>query len=175
MPDVINKVMSFINRDGEGESEKDILLKQIAKDISQNKYAKFYRVRQQEADVSLGQLFYNLYKLVYPMQVFLKDPAKVTKIRQITLEAFLDKKTMDLIKKLSLEAVNENMKAGSDVIKILEDDLAALTAGFDSPRIVAADKCHNLIASIKQFVSFDFSSLIRKFDPELKRGIFLLS
>jgi hypothetical protein len=173
MPDVINKVMSFINRDGEGESEKDILLKQIAKDISQNKYAKFYRVRQQEADVSLGQLFYNLYKLVYPMQVFLKDPAKVAKIRQITLEAFLDKKTMDLIKKLSLEAVNENMKAGSDVIKILEDDLAALNAGFDSPRITAADKCHNLIASIKQFVFFDFSSVIRKFDPEFKEGDFL--
>jgi len=173
MPDVINKVMSFINRDGEGESEKDILLKQIAKDISQNKYAKFYRVRQQEADISLGQFFYNLYKLVYPMQIFLKDPAKVAKIRQITLEAFLDKKTMDLIKKLSLEAVNENMKAGSDVIKILEDDLAALNAGFDSPRITAADKCHNLIVSIKQFVFFNFSSVIRKFDPEFKEGDFL--
>jgi len=173
MPDVIDKVMSFINRDGEGGSEKDILLRQIAKDISQNKYAKFYRVRQQEADISLGVLFYNLYKLVYPLQVFLRDPTKEARIRQITLEAFLDKKTMDLIKKLSHEAMNEMIKAGGDVIKILQDDLAALTAGFDSPKIAAADKCYNLIVSMKQFVFFDFCSVIRKFDPEFKEGDFL--
>jgi len=173
MPDVIDKVMSFINRDGEGDSEKDVLLKQIAKEISQNKYAKFYRVRQQEADVSLGQLFYSLYKLVYPLQIFLKDPAKEAKIRQITLEAFLDKKTMDLIKKLSREAMNERIGAGGDVVKTLQEDLAALTKGFDSPKIAAADKCYNLVASMKQFVFFDFCSLIRKFDPEFKEGDFL--
>jgi len=173
MPDVIDKVMSFINRDGEGESEKDVLLKQIAKEVSQNKYAKYYRVRQQEADASLGQLFFSIYKLIYPLQVFLKDPAKEAKIKQITLEAFLDKKTMDLIKKLSRDTINERIKAGGDVIKILQDDLAALTAGFDSPRIATADKCYNLIASMRQFVFFDFGSLIRKFDPEFKEGDFL--
>jgi len=173
MPDVIDKVMSLLNRDGEGESEKDLLLKQVAKDISQNKYAKFYRVRQQEADASLGQLFFNLYKFIYPLQIFLKDPAKEARIRQITLEAFLDKKTMDLIKQLKHESINERVRAGGDVIKILQDDLAALTAGFDSPRIAAADKCYNLIACMKQFVFFDFSSIIRKFDPEFKEGDFL--
>jgi len=173
MPDVIDKVMSLLNRDGEGESEKDLLLKQVAKDISQNKYAKFYRVRQQEADASLGQLFFNLYKFIYPLQIFLKDPAKEAKIRQVTLEAFLDKKTMDLIKQLKHEAINERVRAGGDVIKILQDDLAALTAGFDNPRIAAADKCYNLIACMKQFVFFDFSSFIRKFDPEFKEGDFL--
>ena len=173
MPDVIDKVISFISRDGEGDSEKDILLRQIAKEISQNKYAKFYRVRQQEADISLAQLFYNLYKLVYPMQIFLKDPVKEARIRQITLEAFLDKKTMDLIKKLSRESVNERIKAGGDVIKLLEEDLDALIAGFDNPRIAAADKCYNLIASMKQFVFFDYCSVIRKFDPEFKEGDFL--
>jgi len=173
MPDVIDKVMSLIGRDGEGDSEKDVLLKQITKEVSQNKYAKFYRARQQEADISLGQVFYNLYKLIYPLQVFLKDPGKVAKIRQITLEAFLDKKTMDLIKKLSHEAMNEMIRTGGDVVKTLQDDLAALTKGFDSPKIAAADRCYNLIASMKQFVSFDFCSVIRKFDSEFKDGDFL--
>jgi hypothetical protein len=107
------------------------------------------------------------------LQIFLRDPAKEARIKQINLEAFLDKKTMDLIKKLSRESVNENIKAGGDVIKILQDDLAALTAGFDSPRIAAADKCYNLIVSMKQFVFFDFCSAIRKFDPEFKEGDFL--
>ncbi|MCL2320204.1 MAG: hypothetical protein FWC45_08965, partial [Treponema sp.] len=174
MPDVINKVISFISGDGEGGSDKDILLKQLARDISQNKYAKFYRVKQKEADPSLGQYFYSLYKAVYPLQLFLKDPAKEAKIRHITLEAFLDKQVLDLIKQLSREGIAERKKnASADLTKQLENDLAALAKGFDSPKVAAADKCYNLIASMRQFVFFNFCSLLNKFDPEMREGDFL--
>ena len=175
MPDdIIDKVIHFISRDGEGDSDKDVLLKQLVKEISQNKYAKFYRVRQQEADASLGQYFYSIYKLIYPLQLFLKDPSKEAKIKQITIEAFLDKPTMDLIKRLSHEGIAERKKtAGADLSKVLQEDLNALSAGFSTARIAAADKCYDLIAMMKQFVFFDFGSLIRKFDPEMKEGDFL--
>ena len=175
MPDdIIDKVIHFISRDGESVSDKDVLLKQLAKEISQNKYAKFYRIRQGEADIPLGQYFYSVYKTIYPLQVFINDPAKEAKIRQITLESFLDKNVMDIIKRLSPENIAERKKAlGADISKELKQDLAALSAGFDSPRITAADKCYDLIASAKQFVFFDFCSLLRKFDPEMKEGDFL--
>ena len=172
--DIINKVIHFISRDNEAASDKDILLKQIGKELSQNKYAKFYRLRQGEADVSLVQFFYNIYKTIYPLQVFLNDPAKDVKIRQITLEAFLDKSVMDIIKRISPEGITERKRLiGAGISGELEDDLAALSAGFDTPKIAAADKCYNLIVAIKQFVFFDFCSLIRKFDPEMKEGDFL--
>ena len=174
MPDVIGKVISFISGDGEGSSDKDVLLKQLAKEITQNKYARYYRVKQGEVDPSLGQYFYNVYKTIYPLQVFLKDPARETRIKSITLEAFLDKNVLDIIKRLSPEAVTERRKtAGSNLPKQLEDDLLALALGFDSPRVATADKCYNLIASMKQFVFFDYCSLLRKFDPEMKEGDFI--
>jgi len=174
MPDVIDKVMSFITGESEGDSDKDILLRQLAKEISQNKYARFYRVRQQEADISLGQFFYGIYKTVYPLEVFLRDPAKEAKIKQITLEAFLDKKTMDLIKRLSPEGIAERKRsAGADLSKLLQEDLTALSVGFDSPKIAAADNCYNLIACMKQFVFFNFCSVLKKFDPEITEGDFL--
>jgi len=174
MPDVINKVISFIAGDGEGGSDKDVLLKQLAKEINQNKYAKFYRVKQGDVDPALGQYFFNLYRMIYPLQSFLKDPVKEAKIKHITLEAFLDKHVLDIIKRLSPEGIKERRKdAGPDFSKQLEEDLAALAAGFDNPRITAADKCYNLIASMKQFVFFDFYSLLKKFDPEIKEGDFL--
>ena len=175
MPDVINKVISFISGDGEGASDKDMLLKQLAKEISQNKFAKFYRVKQKEMDPVLGQYFFNLYKAVYPLQTFLKDPVRETKIRHITLESFLDKQEMDIIKRLSPEVIAERKKdtAPEDLTKQLENELAALAAGFDNPKIATADKCYNLIASMKQFVFFDFCSLLRKFDPEFREGDFL--
>ena len=174
MPDVINKVMSLLSGDSEPGSDKDVLLKQLAKEISQNKYAKFYRVRQEEADPAFAQYMYSIYRVIYPLQVFLKDPAKEAKIRQITLEAFLDRHVMEVIKRLSPEGIAERKKtAGDDLTKELEEDLAALVAGFDSPKIAAADKCYDLIASIKQFVFFDFCSLLKKFDPEMTEGDFI--
>jgi hypothetical protein len=174
MPDVINKVMSLLGKDGESGSDKDILLKQMLKEISQNKYAKFYRVRQEEVDASLGQYFYSIYKIVFPLQTFLKDPAREVRIRQVTLEAFLDKHVMDIIKRLTPEAIAERKRtAGADISGQLKEDLAVLAAGFDSPKIVSADKCYNLIASMKQFVFFDFCTFLEKFDPEMKEGDFL--
>jgi len=172
--DIIGKVIHFISRDGESASDKDILLKQLGKEISQNKYAKFYRVRQGEADIPFGQYFYNIYKTVYPLQVFMNDPVREARIRQITLEAFLDKSVMDIIRRISPESIAARKKlSGAQLSEELKDDLTALAAGFDSPKIAAADKCYDLITVIKQFVFFDFCALIRKFDPELKEGDFL--
>ena len=174
MSEVLNKVMSLMGKDHEHDSDKGMLLKQLLKEISQNKYAKFYRPRQGEVDISLGQYFYSLYKAICPLQVFLNDPAKETRIRQITLEAFLDKQVMDLIKRLSPDVIAERKKtAGDDISDQLRADLAALAAGFDNPRIAAADKCYNLIASVKRFVFFDFCAFLEKFDPEMKEGDFV--
>ena len=174
MPDdILNKVIHLISRDGEG-SDKDVLIKQTVKEVSQNRYAKFYRAKQYEADPSLGMFFYQVYKITYPLQVFLKDPVRDARIRQITLEAFLDKPTMALIKRLSAQEIAARMEiAADDFSKELEDDLMALQHGFDNPKIAVADKCYNMIASMKQFALFNFGSLLRKFDPEYKDGDFV--
>jgi len=174
MPDIFNKVISFVAGENEGESDKDILLKQLTREITQNKHAKFYRAKQGDVDPSLGTYFFNLYRVIYPLSVFLKDPAREAKIKRVTLESFLDKNVLDIAKRLSSDGIAELKKsAGENLIKLLEEDLAALAKGFDSPRIEAADKSYNLIASIRQFVFFDFCSLLRKFDPEMREGDFL--
>ena len=175
MPDdILNKVISFISGDNENASDKDVLLKQLAKEASQNKYSKFYRAKQGEADLAFGQYFFNLYKAIYPLQIFLREPAKDAKIRQITLEAFLDKRVMDVIRRLNPDGIAERKRSDeNNLSKQLQEDLEALTAGFDSPKIAAADKCYNLIASMRQFVFFDFCALLKKFDPEIKEGDFL--
>ncbi|MCL2411690.1 MAG: DUF5312 family protein [Treponema sp.] len=174
MPDVIDKVINFISGDGDTASDKDILLKQLSKEVSQNKYAKFFRVKQKEVDPAFAQYFYNLYRAVYPLQMFLKNPANEAKIKQITLEAFLDKNMMETIKALSPETIAERKKtAGAELSGKLQEDLDWLVSVFDSPKIAAADKCYDLVSTIKRFVFFDFCSLLRKFDPETREGDFL--
>jgi len=175
MPDdIFNKVISFISGDSEPTSDKDVLLKQLTKEVSQNKYAKFYRVKQGEVDVAFAQYFYTLYRDIYPLQLFLRDPAKDAKIKQINLEAFLDKHVMDIIKRLSPDVIaDRKRRSGDDLSNQLQEDLAALAAGFDSPKIAAADRCYNLILAMKHFVEFDFCALLKKFDPEITEGDFL--
>jgi hypothetical protein len=174
MPDdILNKVISFIAGNNEGDSDRQVLLKQLAKEISQNKYAKFYRVRQEEADSSLAGYLYSIYKIIRPAAVFLRDPARIARIKNITLESFLDKSTMDVIRRLSPEAIAERRRAGeADLTRGLEDDLAALAAGFDSPRLAEADKCYNLITLFNRFAQYDFYSLLKKFDSGLADGDF---
>jgi hypothetical protein len=175
MADVLNKVISFISGDGDsGGSDKQVLLKQLAKEIQQNKYARFYRARQEEADPSFAQYMYSVYKILYPAKAFINDPARDSQIRHVTIESFLDKPTMDVIKRLTPEAVAERRKAvgGSDLIKQLEANLAALTTGFDSPRLTAADKCYSLIGVLSRFASYNFPALLKKFDVEIIEGDF---
>jgi hypothetical protein len=173
MADVINKVISFITGDNEGGDDKQILLRQLAREIQQNKYAKFYRPRQEEADPSLAQYFYSIYKIVYPARKFLRDPDTIARIKRIILESYLDKETMNVLKRITPEAIEERKKsAGAELSKQLEDDLLALAKGFDSPRLAAADKCYRLVTIFNNFVFWDYYSFLKKFDPELPEDNF---
>jgi hypothetical protein len=171
--DIFHKVISLIAGDREDGSDRQVLLKQLAKEIAQNKYAKFYRVRQEEVDPSLAHYFYSVYRLTRPGAVFLQDPARIVQLKNITLNAFLDKPTLAIIKRLSPEAVAERRKEGeAELSRGLESDLTALASGFDNPRLADADRCYNLILLFSRFVRYDFYSLLKKFDPGLREGDF---
>ena len=125
-------------------------------------------------DPSLGMYLFSVYKIVYPLQVFFSDPGGEAKIKQITLESSFDKNVMELIRRLSPDGISERKKdAGASLSKLLQDDLAALATGFDSPKVSEADKTYNKILAMRQFATFDFHSLLKKFDPEIKKGDFL--
>jgi hypothetical protein len=175
MPDdtIIDKVISFIAGTGDAnDDDRMMLLKQLAKDIQQNKYAKFYRPRSEEAEPACAQHFYTVYKTIYPARNFFKDAGVMDKLKNITLESFLDKATMDVIKRLTHEAVEERRPQykPEDFSKALQEDLNELAVGFDSPKLATADKCYNLMLVFKNFVSWDYMALLRKFDHGIQEG-----
>ena len=172
MPDEkkVNKVFPFIS--GSSADDKQVLLRQLSKDIQTNKYAKFYRSRFDEIDPTLAQYFYSIYKIILPAREFLKDSVFMTRVRNVTLESCLDKSVLAIIKRLTREAVAERRKnAGPDFSAELEKDLAALTVGFDSPKLGIADKCYNLIMVFSRFVLWDYISFLKKFDPEVSENL----
>jgi hypothetical protein len=175
MPDdIINRVFSFISGDNENSSDKDILLKQTIKDLGQNKYAKFYRVKTEEIDPSFAQYVYIIYKAVYTAQVFLKNPAKAEHLKRLALERFMSPEVLDLVQRLSPESLEARAKssAPADLTRQLQEEYTQLTSAFDQSRIDEINKCHNLITAFSRFVLFDYAGLLKKFDSALLEGIF---
>jgi hypothetical protein len=173
---LLNKALNFIGRGdaAEGDSDKQVLLKQLTKEISQNKYGKFLKVKSEDADPSFAAYLFTVYRVIYPAQAFLKDSSKIPRIKQIVMESFLDRTATEIARQISAEAISERRKttAAKDLSSQLEADLTNLAAAFDQSRYAEADKCYNLITALTRFVLFDFNALLQKFDPDLREGNF---
>ncbi|GHT82138.1 hypothetical protein FACS1894137_00470 [Spirochaetia bacterium] len=170
MPDdIIGKVFSLISGEDEPDSDKKVLLKQVVTEINQNKYAKFFKLRTEEIDPSFAAYLYEIYKIVYPACVFVQNVARVYRMRQLTVEAFMTKEGLELIRKLRPEAVQALVKTlePKDLSRVLREDLASLFAAFDGNRITAMNRCYYHISALIQFAQFNFLSLLRRFDAGL--------
>jgi hypothetical protein len=173
--DLVGKVINFFSGEGNDNlSDKEIVLRQRLKQLGENKYHQFFRPKTEEADSSLGQFFYSLYKLILPVRIFMKDQAKTARLRQIVLEAFMDQGIIDLVKHLNpavIEQRSKNTNPEGLTVQISKD-IEELSAKFDSDRIAGVNRCYNLIMTIFQLANFDYPVLLRKFDPNFTEGPF---
>jgi hypothetical protein len=171
---IINKVFSLLGKEGGPVSDKDMLLKQTIRDLSQNKYAKFYRIRSEEVDPAFAQYIYTIYKTIYPVRVFIKEIEKSGELKSSVIEYFMPPTALETARRLSPEAIEARSKttAPGVLAKQLDEDYRSLTTTFDYERAGAADRCYNLIIALSSFVKFDFAELLRKFDSAMLEGIF---
>jgi hypothetical protein len=176
MPDnkIMNKVFSLLGKENESLSDKDVLIKQTLRELTQNKYAKFYRVKTEELDPSFAQYLYVIYKTIYPAQVFIKDVEASGQLKRSVIEYFMPPQALETARKLTQEAIEERTKTTNpgELAKQLEEDYQSLTRAFDEDRVSAADKCYNLITVFSRFIEFDYVGCLKKFDSAMLEGIF---
>ncbi|MDR0597204.1 MAG: DUF5312 domain-containing protein [Treponema sp.] len=174
MPDnILGKVVSFIAGSDEPDSDKKILLKQVVKELGQNRHGKFYRLRTEELDPSFAAYINEIYKIAYPACAFVQNTARVNRLPQLTVEVFLPREALELVRRLRPEAVQERVKQlePQELSRQLKEDLNALRSAFDSSRVAAMNRCYNLITALLQFARFDFLSLLRHFDTSVPEGV----
>jgi hypothetical protein len=172
--DLMDKVFSFFSGDGNETDDRKILLKQTLKELGQNKHAKFFRVKTDEADPSLAVFLYNIYKITFAIRTFMQNEEKMARLKQIVLEAFMDKAILETVKRLSSAAIEERAKntAPAELTAQIQTDISRLSAAFDNTRISGADRCYNLITALSQVVNFRFPALLKKFDANFTEGNF---
>ncbi|MDR1586210.1 MAG: DUF5312 domain-containing protein [Treponema sp.] len=170
----LDKLFSLFGNVKDPEAGKKRQLRQLTKEVSGNKYARFYKPKNGEIQGALGKFFYDMYKVISPAQVFLQNADKSAQLKQIVVELFLDKNHREAVQRLSPESIEEQAKTTpiKNLGKSLKEDLAALSSAFNANRTADMDCCYNLILSMVKFVSFDFFFLLKKFDSNITERSF---
>jgi len=173
--DLMDKVFSFFSGDGVTD-EKQNMLKAIAKELSQSKYVKFFRVRTEEVDPSFSSFLFSVYKTIYPIKKFMKDEKKVAILRHLTVETCIEPAIQEIIKRLDSAALDVKAKtmAGEQLITAIQADINLLTTQFDQNHISAVNHRYELASVLSQFVRYDFAGFFKKFDPHFADGAFLI-
>jgi hypothetical protein len=171
--DILDKVFSFISGENEPDPEKRNFLRQILKDLNDNKYSKFYKPRSEEIEPVFAQTLYEIYKVIYPASAFVRDLNKTTRIRQLSLEVFMNKPTLEVVQRLNPALIEGRIKSTSpqELIPQLNQDLSAITAAFDDTRMNAVNVTNNQIIAFTQFVTYPFFLVLQKFDSNLPEGL----
>ncbi|MDR2953376.1 MAG: DUF5312 family protein [Treponema sp.] len=171
--DLMDKVFSFFA--GENiTDEKQSMLKQTAKDLSQNKYAKFFKIKSEEIDASLSSFFFSVYRMIYPLRMFMRDEKKMARLKQLVIEAFMDGAILETINRLDPATLENRAKTAQpqDLVNSIQEDMDRLVSQFDGSRIATADRSYNMVAALKQFVNYNFVGFFKKFDTHFADGSF---
>ena len=173
--DLMDKVFSFFS--GEGlTDDKQNMLKQIAKELSQNKYAKFFRIRSEEADPSFLSFLFSVYKTIYPIKEFFKDDKKTTMLKSVIVESCIDASIQETIKRLDPAALDAKAKtmSGEQLITSIQEDVELLTTQFDYNHITLVNHRYELASALNHFIKYNFPGFFKKFDPHFVDGSFII-
>ncbi|MCL2212123.1 MAG: DUF5312 family protein [Treponema sp.] len=173
--DLMDKVFSFFS--GEGlTDEKQNMLKGIAKELSQSKYAKFFRVRTEEADPSLLSFLFSVYKTIYPVKMFMRDEKKVAHLRYLIVDTCLDGSIKEIANRLETASLDAKAKtmSGEQLVTAIQADLNLLTTQFDVNHINNVNHRYELASALHQFVGYNFPGFFKKFDSHFADGSFII-
>ncbi|MDR0586267.1 MAG: DUF5312 domain-containing protein [Treponema sp.] len=170
----LDNIVAIFSGANDPEANKKKRIRQVTKVLSQNKYSRFYRIKSEELDAALAKFFYDVYKIISPAQVFLRNAAKSDQLKVICIESFLDKELKALNERLRPASIEERAKKGqvTELAGAIKKELSAFQAGFDNTRIANIDACYNTIISFVRFIDFDYFFLLKKFDANINERNF---
>ena len=165
----LDTILGIFGKSGDPEKVKKKRLQQLAKEIKQNKFSKFYRAKTGELEPAFARCFYDIYKGIAPTQVFLQNAPKSEQLKQITLDVFLDKNLRSLEENLNEAAIQGRAKTMpvKELSAAVKRELSGFIAAFDNTRINNIDNCYNTIISLANFTGYDFFFILKKFDSGL--------
>ncbi|MDR2598093.1 MAG: DUF5312 family protein [Treponema sp.] len=173
--DLMDKVFSFFSNDGLSD-EKQNMLRGIAKELNQNKYVKFCRIRSEEVDPSFSSLLFSIYKTIYPIKEFYKDEKRLAKLKSLVVESCIDNNIKETIHQLNPAVLDAKAKTTTPeaLINDIQAKVEMLVSQFNMDRINTVNHRYELAGLLGMFVNFNFAGFFKKFDQHFADGSFLI-
>ncbi|MEL3906234.1 MAG: DUF5312 family protein [Treponema sp.] len=165
----LTKLIQLFFPKDDAEAIKKRHLKALAKDITKNKFSKWYKPSSEELQPPFGRFFYEIYKIVGPARALLASASSSKVLKAITVEQNLSKRQQQLKERLTPEAIQERAKTvkPKELSIQVRKELAAFMQEFDGKKISEIDLIYQQLNEFIHFVLFDYYFFLKKFDPAL--------
>lgn len=167
------RLISIFLGNSDPEVEKKRLLKGIAKDLSRSKY-KFYRFSSDEALPQLAKFFYDIYKTIAPAQAMIQGIQNPNAIKNAVISFSLTDRQHELANQLTEEAIMEQSQKVplNQLSEQIKTNLSNFITDFDTEKIQQIDKLYSKVVAFKEFCTFDYFFLLKKFESSLRERDF---
>ena len=168
------RVLQLFFPHDDAEAIRKRQLKELAKDISKNKFSKWYKPSTEELQPPMGRVLFEIYKTVGPARALLASAASSKILKAITVEQCLSKKQNELRAVLTPEAIQERAQKTppKELAAQVKKQLAAFVQEFDMKKMNEIDTLYQQLNEFIHFVLFDYYFLLKKFDPALPEDKF---
>lgn len=170
----LQNFLDSIFKTSDPEVEKKRRLKMIAKNYQKSKYHNFYKISTLEIMPSFAKLFYEIYKIISPVQsIFRADQSQgmyknqiinfsISESQQEILDALDEHKIIEMSKQIPLQNLQQTV----------EEKLAKFTDEFTPERIAKAENLYRTFNLFKDFCTFDYYRMLKKFCSRLVENNF---
>lgn len=173
---VLEKVFSFFVGGVSPERERKRLLKAIAKKL-RKKHQRLYSYRRGDLEPDLAKLFYDFYRVLGPAQIMLRSAKSSKVLKQMTIEASLTERQVEIKEGISEEAITKRAETteAQKLAQELNEEWKEFCWDFDSSKVQEAQLRYSLIKGMLDLINFDFYYLLKRFDSSIPEGDFFYS
>ena len=157
---------------GDADSEKRRLLKTISKDLSKSKFH-FYKSGSHEIEPAMAKFFYEIYKSIAPAQAMFQQTTP-NAMKNVAIDSLLTPKQHAVVDELT-ESNFESLAHTLSLIELkskLSKDISLVISEFDSGNGMKIDNVYNQLTQLRNFCSYDFYFMLKKFDSTMREHDF---
>ena len=165
-------ILSSFFSGGDDNAIKRKMLKRIAKNLSKTKYH-FYKYSSHEADPSMAKFFYEIYKAISPAQLMFAN-TNANALKRVVIDLSLTEEQKKFLEDFSEEELTRQATSVplQQLTATVNEQLAKFNSDFTNEKIVKTDMLYTKLMLFKNFVSYDFYFLLKKFDSSLRERNF---
>lgn len=170
----INVLLSSLFGGNSPEAIKRKKLKQIAKMISKTKYHSFYRPASLEIVAPFGRLIFDIYKSIAQAQIYFRNTQNPEVFKRQVIHYSMSENQRNFLESFDERVILEKSKTiPIDTLNTeVEKNLQLFVNEFDSERTNRAEGIFKAFSVLKDFCSFDFYMILKKFNSSYQEFSF---